>query len=192
MITKGKAQDIANWIFAETANNTSQGNWYTYFSEIEDQFPGTKMDVETAELISDELGDLYGEALLEGPEIDAEDESISVTIGTWYIEGYEPEWEEDTEGTRPDGPVSNEFARDVVNHMVTDAIVTYAGTSKLTYTTLAGWTVEGTLENPQAAGRYIVDVARDLYGEMLKEAKYSAAGISIRMKDENHINGYAL
>lgn len=33
-----KAQEIAKWIMEESVNNTSEGNWITYYDEIEEKF----------------------------------------------------------------------------------------------------------------------------------------------------------
>ncbi len=52
-----KAQEIAKWIMEESVNNTNEGNWITYYDEIEERF-GVKLTPQ-GQLETDIVNALY-------------------------------------------------------------------------------------------------------------------------------------
>lgn len=86
MITKKQALQIANYIFREGTENTTQGNWVFEWEELEELFE-IKMDTETADFISETLCSLYPLAILDvWGEEETGEKVIDVNFGMNYYD----------------------------------------------------------------------------------------------------------
>ena len=94
-MTNKTARNIANWMFREGTENTTQGNWCFYHDEVE-RIWDVKLDAESIDLITTWLCRLYGNAILDvwGKEETGED-VFDINFGTWYYENDEDEGDED-------------------------------------------------------------------------------------------------
>lgn len=94
MISKKQARNIANWMFREGTNNTTEGNWCFYYNEVEEYW-GIKLDNESIDLITETLYSLYPLQILDvwGKEETGED-VFDINFGTNYYENDEEDEEE--------------------------------------------------------------------------------------------------